>query len=159
MGFFFSFFFHTHAHTRLSRFAQTMHDGRIYTLNITCGAEYPDKVRREREREREENKRDGGRGVGLFFSRSLFLQARARALTHPLSTRPFFLQPPEVVFISKVNMGCVTPSGAVDPRAFPTLGAWRRAHTLERVLADLRAEMASPANRRLPQPPEGTTYQ
>ena len=56
-------------------------------------------------------------------------------------------------------MGCVTPSGAVDPRAFPTLGAWRRAHTLERVLADLRTEMASPANRRLPQPPEGMTYQ
>ena len=56
-------------------------------------------------------------------------------------------------------MSCVAPNGKVDPRAFATLGAWRRSHTLERVLADLRAEMASPANRRLPQPPEGSTYQ
>jgi len=56
-------------------------------------------------------------------------------------------------------MGCVGPTGRVDPRAFVTLGAWRRSHTLERVLSDLRAEMASPANRRLPQPVEGSTYQ
>jgi len=32
-----------------------MHDGRIYTLNITCGAEYPDKASEgEEERENEE---------------------------------------------------------------------------------------------------------
>ncbi len=43
------------SHTRhLPSHTQTMHDGRIYTLNITCGAEYPDKVRAgERKRERE----------------------------------------------------------------------------------------------------------
>jgi ubiquitin-conjugating enzyme E2 variant len=56
-------------------------------------------------------------------------------------------------------MACVSPTGVVDPRAFPTLGSWRRSHTLERVLADLRADMASPVNRRAPQPPEGSTYQ
>ena len=99
-----------------------------------------------------------GGWVCFFLARSFSRRALAPSPI-PFPPALFFLQPPEVVFISKVNMGCVTPNGAVDPRAFPTLGAWRRAHTLERVLADLRAEMASPANRRLPQPPEGMTYQ
>ena len=132
-----------------------MHDGRIYNLNITCGAEYPDKAS-EGEEERENRARARARArparAGPFLS-SCLPHARSLSLSPPPS------QPPEVAFLSKVNMGCVTPSGQVDPRAFPTLGAWRCTHTLERVLTDLRADMASPANRRLPQPPEGSTYQ
>jgi ubiquitin-protein ligase len=142
---------------------QTTHDGRIYTLNITCGAEYPEKVRESGER----------KGMSICFLdgsgwsergwrwRS-FLHSLSHTPTHPhhpSQTNTHNTQPPEVAFLSKVNMACVGPTGAVDPRAFPTLGAWRRAFTLERVLSDLRAEMASPANRRLPQPPEGSTYQ
>lgn len=46
----------------------------------------------------------------------------------------------------------------VDPRAFPTLGNWNRGYTMETVLTELRREMASQHNRRLPQPPEGARY-
>lgn len=46
----------------------------------------------------------------------------------------------------------------VDPRHFPTLGKWNRSYTLETVLTELRREMATQHNRRLPQPPEGAVY-
>ncbi len=46
----------------------------------------------------------------------------------------------------------------VDPRHFPALGHWNRNCTLETVLTELRRDMASPQNRKLPQPPEGSTY-
>ena len=65
---------------------------------------------------------------------------------------------PQVRFQSRVNMGCVLPDGRVDAARFPVLGGWRREFTMETVLTELRREMAAPANRKLPQPPEGTTY-
>ena len=55
-------------------------------------------------------------------------------------------------------MGCVAPNGVVDPRLFPVLGRWTRAYAMETVLTELRREMAQPANRKLPQPPEGSMY-
>lgn len=67
-------------------------------------------------------------------------------------------QPPRVCFSTRVNMSCVTPNGTVDPRVFPTLRDWNRSKTMETLLTDLRREMASPQNRKLPQPPEGTYY-
>jgi len=67
--------------------------------------------------------------------------------------------PPEVHFVTRVNLGCVNASsGKVEPRAFPGLGQWTAASTMESMLKELRREMASPANRKLPQPPEGSTY-
>jgi len=67
--------------------------------------------------------------------------------------------PPEIYFVTRVNMGCVNSSnGKVEPRMFAPLGHWNQASTLESVLKDLRKEMASPANRKLAQPPEGTTF-
>ena len=50
-------------------------------------------------------------------------------------------------------------SQKVDPRHFHILANWRRAYTLERILVDLRQEMSSPANRKLAQPVEGSTYE
>jgi len=66
--------------------------------------------------------------------------------------------PPKVRFQSRINMSCVAPDGGVDPSRFPTLGHWQQNFTMETVLLELRREMASPVNRKLPQPPEGTTY-
>lgn len=88
----------------------TVHDGRIYTLRIQCGNNYPD-------------------------------------------------QAPLLWFRSKINLACVDQrDGRVDPSKFPMLGQWRREHTLESVLTELRRDMASATNKRLQQPPEGLTY-
>jgi ubiquitin-conjugating enzyme E2 variant len=90
--------------------SNSVHDGRIYTLKITCDLNYPER-------------------------------------------------PPEVKFQSRINMDCVLPNGRIDPIKFVTLGQWRREYTMETVLTELRRQMASPANKKQPQPPEGTTYQ
>lgn len=89
----------------------TVHDGRIYSLRIKCGKEYPEK-------------------------------------------------PPLIWFRSKINMPCVNPSdGKVDITKLPAImGGWRRDFTLENVLTEIRRDMASPTNRRLPQPAEGTNF-
>lgn len=67
-------------------------------------------------------------------------------------------KPPRVRFESRINMGCVTSDGTVDPNKFHILGNWKRDYTMETVLMELRREMASIQNRKLAQPPEGTTY-
>lgn len=89
--------------------ANSVHDGRIYTLKLFCDLNYPER-------------------------------------------------PPQVRFQSRINMNCVLPNGSVDVARFPTLGNWRREYTMETVLTELRREMAAPANKKLPQPPEGTNY-
>ncbi|KAJ0410353.1 hypothetical protein P43SY_002685 [Pythium insidiosum] len=67
--------------------------------------------------------------------------------------------PPEFYFTSRINMSCVDPqNGRVDARRLPVLANWNRNNGIETVLIALRAEMASPTNRRLPQPPEGSTF-
>ena len=87
-----------------------MHDGRLYTLRLVCGEDYPDR-------------------------------------------------PPTVRFVSKLALGCVNPStGAVDAKHLRMLGSWSREYTIESILVELRREMTSPANRKLPQPPEGSNF-
>lgn len=67
--------------------------------------------------------------------------------------------PPEVCFTSRINMSCVDPqSGRVDPRRLAALATWNRNCGIENVLVAIRSEMASPNNRRLPQPPEGSNF-
>ncbi len=88
----------------------TVHDGRIYTLRIVCGPQYPDAA-------------------------------------------------PQIWFRSKINLSCVDQrDGRVDAGKFTPLGQWKRAFTLETVLTELRRDMASSSNKKLPQPPEGQTY-
>ncbi|KAI1307376.1 E2 ubiquitin-conjugating protein mms2 [Mortierella claussenii] len=88
----------------------TVHENRIYSLKLHCGAEYPD-------------------------------------------------VPPVVSFLSRVNLPCVNQStGRVDPSKLNCLSNWKRTYGLETVLTDLRREMASPSNRKLPQPAEGSTF-
>ncbi|MEW5305736.1 MAG: hypothetical protein WDW38_000279 [Sanguina aurantia] len=88
----------------------TVHDGRIYTLRITCDMNYP-------------------------------------------------AGPPKLWFRSKVNLSSVDPrDGRVDASRFAMLSSWKREYTLENVLTELRREMGSATNRKLPQPPEGTNF-
>jgi len=67
--------------------------------------------------------------------------------------------PPEIAFISRVNLPFVNQqNGKVDRAKLPVLAQWTRQSTLETLLIEIRREMASPSNRKLPQPPEGSTF-
>ncbi|KAG8907348.1 E2 ubiquitin-conjugating protein mms2 [Tulasnella sp. 403] len=115
----------------------TVHENRIYSLRIVCGPSYPD-------------------------------------------------QPPEVSFLTRINLPCVNATnGVVDRAKLRSLQNWTRNESMESVLVDLRRsvvvtvlvlteevvlmmrmmvvsawirEMAHPANRKLPQPVEGSTF-
>eukprot|EP00897_Mesotaenium_endlicherianum_P003220 jgi/Mesen1/2926/ME000175S02083 len=68
-------------------------------------------------------------------------------------------RPPTVRFHSRINLTCISQdSGVVEPRHFPMLAQWKREYTMENILTELRREMGSSSNRKLQQPPEGTTY-
>lgn len=45
-----------------------------------------------------------------------------------------------------------------DLSKLPTLSVWKRDFTMETILIELRRYMAAPANKKLPQPPEGTNF-
>lgn len=65
-------------------------------------------------------------------------------------------RPPQVRFTSKINMGCVNQrDGNVQ---LSILTSWNPNTTIENILLELRKEMASAANKKLPQPAEGTTF-
>lgn len=81
-----------------------------------------------------------------------------RIITLHISTGDLYPKvPPEVRFTSKVNLVGVDASGRVDLRKF--FSAWTPATTLEKVLLEIRKQMASPENRTTKQPSEGATYQ
>ena len=65
---------------------------------------------------------------------------------------------PKLWFKSRVNMASIDKDGRVNPNKFPMLGNWKREYTLEAVLIELRRELSSASNRKLPQPPEGTLF-
>ncbi|KAF8705285.1 UBC-like protein, partial [Rhizoctonia solani] len=67
-------------------------------------------------------------------------------------------KPPIVTFVSKVNLPFVGPTGKVDHTKLAVLTNWIRDSSLESILVHIRREMAAPQNRKLPQPPEGSTY-
>lgn len=66
---------------------------------------------------------------------------------------------PSVKFYSRINMTCVNQdTGVVEAKHFPLLAHWHREYTMEKVLTELKREMAASNNRKLPQPPEGSTF-
>ncbi|EPY43878.1 ubiquitin-conjugating enzyme E2 variant [Angomonas deanei] len=66
--------------------------------------------------------------------------------------------PPHIRFLSKVNLPCVDANGTVNPTKFFLFKNWDRQNTMETCLSELRKEMQNPANRKLPQPEEGSVY-
>jgi len=84
-------------------------EGRIYSLKIECGFEYPKK-------------------------------------------------PPEVSFITRINMKGVDHSGKVNHKEIPCLSKWQGCFTMGVVLKELRRLMGSKENCKLSQPPEGSLY-
>jgi len=67
--------------------------------------------------------------------------------------------PPTIHFLSRVNLPFVSQvNGKVDQAKLPVLANWTRNSSLETVLVEIRREMASFNNRKLPQPPEGSTF-
>lgn len=46
----------------------------------------------------------------------------------------------------------------VDLSKLPTLSVWKRDFTMETILIEIRRYMAAPANKKLPQPAEGTNF-
>ena len=86
------------------------HEGRLYSIMIYCGPNYPN-------------------------------------------------EPPRVRFLTRINMSCINSNnGNIEPHGFKVLGNWNPSYTMETILVELRKEMSSPANKRLPQPNEGSTY-
>nr|CCC94917.1 unnamed protein product [Trypanosoma congolense IL3000] len=67
-------------------------------------------------------------------------------------------QPPNIKFVSRVNLPCVANDGTVEKTKFSLFKNWDRGYTMEHCLLELRREMSLPANRKLPQPQEGSTY-
>ncbi|KAN0137032.1 ubiquitin-conjugating enzyme spm2 [Lactarius tabidus] len=68
-------------------------------------------------------------------------------------------RPPTIQFISRVNLPFVSQTdGKVDPAKLTVLGNWNRSSSIETVLVEIRRSMASFNNRKLPQPPEGSTF-
>jgi ubiquitin-conjugating enzyme E2 variant len=86
------------------------HEGRIYSLHIHCGPNYP-------------------------------------------------AEAPHVRFLSKINLPFVNQhNGQLNPGQFHILSNWNPDRTIEHILVELRKEMNSASNKRLPQPGEGDTY-
>ncbi|KAI9573879.1 ubiquitin-conjugating enzyme/RWD-like protein [Boletus coccyginus] len=68
-------------------------------------------------------------------------------------------KPPTVQFLSRVNLPFVSQTdGKVDPTKLNVLAQWGRDSSIETILVSIRREMGSFNNRKLPQPPEGSTF-
>jgi ubiquitin-conjugating enzyme E2 variant len=68
-------------------------------------------------------------------------------------------KPPTVQFLSRVNLPFVNQTdGKVDPTKLSVLVQWGRDSSIETVLVGIRREMGSFNNRKLPQPPEGSSF-
>ena len=83
-----------------------------------------------------------------------------------------------MTFITKVNLPCVDQRTGkvgtfdsaygcgeemliwvqVDLGKLPSIAVWKRDFTMETILIELRRFMAAPANKKLPQPAEGTNF-
>merc|ERR1712228_734085 len=67
-------------------------------------------------------------------------------------------KPPTVRFQTKINMPSAVEANGALKANWGGFSGWKRENSIEQLLILLRKEMASGANRKLPQPPEGTSY-
>ncbi len=66
------------------------------------------------------------------------------------------VEPPQVRFLTCIEMPCVQPNGVVDPTKVALLRNWDPSRTMEDVLKAIVGEMARAPN--VPQPVEGVRY-
>jgi len=67
--------------------------------------------------------------------------------------------PPTLRFITRINLPYIDQSnGQAHPNKTPGLGDWKESDSMDTVLTKIRRDLASMSNRKLPQPPEGSTY-
>mmetsp|Transcript_28755 Transcript_28755/g.29091 ORF Transcript_28755/g.29091 Transcript_28755/m.29091 type:complete len:144 (+) Transcript_28755:113-544(+) len=66
--------------------------------------------------------------------------------------------PPTVRFVTRINLSSVDQSNGVVTPDLPAIANWNRNMTIEAILVNLKNSMTSPQNRRLPQPPEGSSF-
>mmetsp|Transcript_25021 Transcript_25021/g.34483 ORF Transcript_25021/g.34483 Transcript_25021/m.34483 type:complete len:143 (-) Transcript_25021:249-677(-) len=67
-------------------------------------------------------------------------------------------KPPKVKFTSRINLPCVDQSSGEVLRSFPVIAKWQRGYNMEVLLTEIRRDMAAPQNRKLAQPPEGSSF-
>lgn len=67
-------------------------------------------------------------------------------------------KPPQVRFVSKINLSCVDSLGNVIPSKFKILSDWKFSYSMETILLELRKTMAEPRNKKIIQPPEESMY-
>eukprot|EP00108_Taenia_solium_P000963 TsM_000558000 transcript=TsM_000558000 gene=TsM_000558000 len=67
-------------------------------------------------------------------------------------------KPPEVRFVTRINMDGVGGNGQIDNSKVPSLRTWRRGMLIRNVLFDIRTMMTQKENAKLTQPPDGTCY-
>jgi ubiquitin-conjugating enzyme E2 variant len=67
-------------------------------------------------------------------------------------------KPPNVWFLTRINMKSVESNGRVNPKEMSMLSHWQNTYTLCTLLKELRRLMTLKENCKLAQPPEGSTY-
>jgi len=66
---------------------------------------------------------------------------------------------PLVKFKSRVNISCANKlNGEVEPAKLEILRCWKQDYTIETILLAIFNEMSYPANKKLSQPDEKSTY-
>nr|CAB3486235.1 unnamed protein product [Digitaria exilis] len=118
---------------------------------------------------------DGTVSYGMDDGDDIFMRSWTGTIIGPLSSvhegriyqlklvcdKDYPDKPPSVRFHSRINLTCVNPeTGQVEGSRFPMLSSagWQREYTMEHILTQLKKEMATPHNRKLLQPPEGTFF-
>merc|ERR1719265_1231899 len=68
-------------------------------------------------------------------------------------------RPPDVRFLSKVNLTCVDQrTGKINYSKISLFQQWRYHNTIADILTELRQQMSARENLKLSQPPEGAMY-
>lgn len=116
---------------------------------------------------------DGTVSYGMDDSEDVFMQSWTGTIIGPRNSihegriyqlklfcdKDYPDKPPSVRFHSKIHMICVNQhTGLVEPSQLSVLANWQREYTIEKVLTELKREMAMSYNRKLPQPPEGSIF-
>ena len=118
----------------------------------------------------EKGSTDGSVSLGLVRDDDVFLSEWRGMIIGPPGTRyenrfyelllkagpEYPNQPPEVKFISKINLPVVNQSNGDVEKSLPSLANWNKNDSLEHVLVGLKQVMIQ--NRSLQQPPEGTNF-